>query len=107
MISLSAAINASNGSAVKASAVKAPAVKSEGTKEEETVGADDSGAKYGDEEGDERVGQKRKRYITIVENGKKRKVVDQVGYSHQMYLPPLMYVSSPLSIPSFKRPLRD
>ncbi|EKM76174.1 hypothetical protein AGABI1DRAFT_78898 [Agaricus bisporus var. burnettii JB137-S8] len=84
MISLSAAINASNGSAVKASAVKAPAVKSEGTKEEETVGADDSGAKYGDEEGDERVGQKRKRYITIVENGKKRKVVDQSSFHPEL-----------------------
>jgi len=30
------------------------------------------------EESDERIGQKRKRYVTIVENGKKRKIIDQV-----------------------------
>jgi hypothetical protein len=74
MISLSAAINASNVSAVKGSAVK-----QEGDKVEDTARADDPGGKHADEEGDERVGQKRKRYITVVENGKKRKIVDQVG----------------------------
>jgi hypothetical protein len=28
---------------------------------------------------EEKIGQKRKRYITVVEGGKKRKVVDPVG----------------------------
>lgn len=69
MISLATAINASNG----------PAIKQEGAHDNGVGGEDDgSGVKHSEEDGEERVGQKRKRYITIVENGKKRKIVDQV-----------------------------
>jgi hypothetical protein len=97
MISLSAAINASTVSAVKGSAVN-----QEGDKAEDTARADDTSGKYGDEEGDERVGQKRKRYITVVENGKKRKIVDQVRICtpHRHICYPT--VSSPLSIPTYR-----
>lgn len=70
MISLATAINASSASAVKIEKVNDAAANGE----EESISA-----KQGDEEeGDERAGQKRKRYITVVENGKKRKMIDQV-----------------------------
>ncbi|KXN83268.1 hypothetical protein AN958_01639 [Leucoagaricus sp. SymC.cos] len=76
MISLATAINAS---------ASASAIKAESTVPNESVstaagGDDGSDVKYGDAEGEERVGQKRKRYITIVENGKKRKIVDQSSF---------------------------
>jgi hypothetical protein len=38
------------------------------------------GQEEGEGDGEEKTGQKRKRYITVVEGGKKRKVVDIVGF---------------------------
>ncbi|KAF7763750.1 hypothetical protein Agabi119p4_8287 [Agaricus bisporus var. burnettii] len=73
-ISLASAINATNGSAVKQAT----------DKEEVLSGAVESSTKPGDEQGDETVGQKRKRYITVVENGKKRKVVDQSSFHPEL-----------------------
>jgi hypothetical protein len=72
MISLATAINATGN---------ASAVKPEAGHDAASNGVDENAAdKHGEEEGDERAGQKRKRYITVVENGKKRKMVDQVRF---------------------------
>ena len=44
-----------------------------------TLEEEGEGGEPGEGEGEERAGQKRKRYITVVEGGKKRKVVDIVS----------------------------
>lgn len=61
----------------------------------------------GDPVEEERAGQKRKRYITVVEGGKKRKVVDIVR--NRFFPPPypsVDFVHSILSIPSCRLLLR-
>ncbi|KAF9449695.1 hypothetical protein P691DRAFT_666961 [Macrolepiota fuliginosa MF-IS2] len=74
MISLATAINAASASVVKP----------EGAQENGVGGDEDISARHNEEEGDERVGQKRKRYITVVENGKKRKVIDQSSFHPEL-----------------------
>ncbi|KAF5347314.1 hypothetical protein D9756_009930 [Leucocoprinus leucothites] len=76
MISLATAINAST-------------IKPENANEAAATGVGAGGEENGtttkqEEDGDERVGQKRKRYVTIVDNGKKRKVVDQTSFHPEL-----------------------
>jgi hypothetical protein len=71
-----------------------PASEGEESRKKKGAGADAGGGEPGESpeqgegqgegegegDGEEKAGQKRKRYITVVEGGKKRKVVDIVGF---------------------------
>lgn len=70
MVSLATAISAKPDITNESASIAVPGVA--GTDLEE------NGSVTKHEESDERIGQKRKRYVTIVENGKKRKIIDQV-----------------------------
>jgi len=70
MVSLATAISAKPDITNESASIAVPGVA--GTDLEE------NGSVTKHEENDERIGQKRKRYVTIVENGKKRKIIDQV-----------------------------
>jgi len=73
MVSLATAINASTtqpNSTHEFSTTAGPGLAGTGSEENASF------IKH--EESDEHVGQKRKRYVTVVENGKKRKMIDQV-----------------------------
>lgn len=72
MVSLATAISAKPDITNESASIAAPGVA--GTDLEE------NGSVTKHEESDERIGQKRKRYVTIVENGKKRKIIDQTSF---------------------------
>jgi len=72
MVSLATAINASTAQPNSAHEFSTAVPGHTGSGSEENA----SFIKH--EESDEHVGQKRKRYVTVVENGKKRKMIDQV-----------------------------
>jgi len=89
MVSLATAINASTAqpnSAYEFSTTAIPGLTGTGSEENASF------IKH--EESDEHVGQKRKRYVTVVENGKKRKMIDQVS----SFLSPIL-VNSNTAIP--------
>jgi len=89
MVSLATAINASAAQPNSTPEIPTAAVSGlAGTGSEENVSFTKP------EESDEHVGQKRKRYVTVVENGKKRKIIDQV-FSFLSLIP----ISSDTAIP--------